>query len=69
MLIEDICDGLDLLPGDGLLETRGDGHHEERQSADPNDRGQQMKPVIHNRNKRIEIGDDALEGVHRNLYS
>jgi hypothetical protein len=69
MLIEDIGDGLDLLPCDGLLEARGDGHHEESQSADPNDRGQQMKPVVHDRNKRIEIRDDALEGVHRNLYS
>ena len=64
VLIEDICNGLDLWPGHRLLEAGRDGHDKERQAADPNHRGQQVKPVIDNGDEDIEIGHDALECVH-----
>ena len=32
--------------------------------ADPDDRGQQMKPVVDDRDERIEIGDDTLGRIH-----
>ena len=64
MLVERIGDRLDLLPGNRLLQPRSHGHDEERESADPDDRRQQVEPMIENRDQRIEIGDEALERVH-----
>ena len=65
VLIKHIGDGLNLVLGHGLLESRRDRHNQKRKAADPDDRGQQMKPVIDDWEERIEIGDDTLEGIHR----
>lgn len=64
MPIEDIGDRLDLFLGDRLLQSRGYGHDEEGESADPNDRCQEVKPMIDDRDQGIEVGEDALKGVH-----
>jgi hypothetical protein len=64
VLIEHIGDRLDLLLGDRLLQPWGHRHDEERESADPDDRRQQVKPMIDDGNQRIEVGDDALKSVH-----
>ena len=64
MLVEDVGDRLDLFFRHGLLEPGGDRHDQEGQSADPNHRGQEMEPVIDDRDQGIEVGDDALECVH-----
>ena len=64
VLVERIGDRLNLLLGNSLLQPRSDGHDEERESADPDDRRQQVDPMIDDRDQRIEIGDDALETVH-----
>lgn len=39
-------------------------HDEKCQAANPNDRREQMKPVVDDRNKDIEVGGDTLEGIH-----
>lgn len=64
MLVERIGDRLDLLLGNRLLEPRSHGHDEERESADPDDRRQQVEPMIENRDQRIEVGDEAFKGFH-----
>lgn len=64
VLIKDIGDGLNLFFCHGLLEPRRDSHDQKCEAADPDDRGQQMKPVVDDRDERIEIGDDALESIH-----
>jgi hypothetical protein len=64
MLIERIGDRLDLLLRDRLLQPRGHGHDEERDSADPDDRRHQVKPMIDDRNQCIEVCDEALKRVH-----
>ena len=64
MLIERIGDGLDLLLGDRLLQPRGYGHDEECESADPDDRRQQVKPMIDDRDQGIEVCNNVLKSVH-----
>jgi len=64
MLIERIGDRLDLFLGDRLLQPWRHRHDEERESADPDDRRQQVEPMIDDGNQRIEVGDDALKSVH-----
>ena len=64
MLIERIGDRLDLLLGDRLLQPRSHGHDEERESSDPDDRRQQVDPMIDDRDQRIKVSDDALKRVH-----
>jgi len=64
VLIERIGDRLDLFLGNRLLQPWGHRHDEERESADPDDRRQQVEPMIDDGNQRIEIGDDALKIVH-----
>ncbi len=64
MLVERIGDRLNLLLGNSLLQPRSDSHDEERESADPDDRRQQMDPMIDDRDQRIGIGDEAFEIVH-----
>ena len=64
MLIERIGNRLDLLLRDRLLQSRSHGHDEERKSADPDDRRQQVDPMINDRDQRIEVGDEALKVVH-----
>ena len=64
MLVERIGDRLNLLLGNRLLQPRSYGHDEERESADPDDRRQQVEPMIDDRDQRIEIGDEAFEIVH-----
>ena len=63
-LIEHIGDRLDLFPRDRFLQSGCYGHDEERESANPDDRSQQMEPMIDNRDEGIEVCDDALKGVH-----
>jgi len=67
MLIERIGDRLDLLLRDRLLQPRGHGHDEERDSADPDDRRHQVKPMIDDRDECMRIGNETLKGVH--LYN
>ena len=64
MLIERIGDRLDLLLRDHLLQPWGHSHDEERESADPDDRRQQVEPMIDDRDQRIKVGDEALKRVH-----
>lgn len=64
MLIERISNRLDLLLGNRLLQPRSHGHDEESESADPDDRRQQVDPMINDRDQRIEVGDEALKVVH-----
>lgn len=64
MLVERISDRLNLFLGNRLLQPRSYGHDEERESTDPDDRRQQMDPMIDDRDQRIEIGDEAFEIVH-----
>ncbi len=64
VLIKNVRDGLYLILWNGLLQPWCDGHDEERQAADPNDRRKQMKPVVDDRNEDVEIGRNALKGVH-----
>ncbi len=64
MLIEGIGDRLDLFLGDRLFQPWGHRHNEERESADPDDRRQQVEPMIDDGNQRIEVGDEALKRVH-----
>ena len=64
MLIKCIGDRLDLLLGNRLLQPRSHGHDEEGKSADPDDRRQQVYPMVENRDQRIDVGDEALERVH-----
>lgn len=64
VLVEDIRNGFDLFLWHGLLEPRRDRHDEKGEPADPYDRRQQMKPVVNDRDERIEIGEDTLESVH-----
>ena len=64
MLIERIGDRLDLLLGNRLFQPRSHGHDEERESADPDDRRQQVDPMIDDRDQRIKVGDEALKRIH-----
>lgn len=64
MLIEGIGNRLDLLLGHRLPQPRSHGHDEERESANPDDRRQQVDPMIDDRDQRIEVGDEALKIVH-----
>ncbi len=64
VLIKDIGNRLDLVLRDSLLQSGRDGHNEKGQAADPDHCRQKMKPVIDDRDKGIEIGDDTLKGVH-----
>ena len=64
MLIEGIGDRLDLFLRDRLLQPWGHSHDEECESADPDNRRQQVEPMIDDRDQRIEVGDEALENVH-----
>ena len=64
MLIEHIGDRLDLFLGDRFLQPRGHCHDEKGEPADPDDRSQQVEPMIDDRDQRIEVCDEALEGVH-----
>jgi hypothetical protein len=68
VLIEDVGDGLNLFLRHGLLKTRRHSHDQKREAADPNDRRQQMKPVVDDRDECIEIGKDTLQGVHRESF-
>ena len=67
MLIEHIGDRLDLFLGDRFLQPWGHCHDEKRESADPDDCGQQVEPMIDNRDERIEVCDDALKRVHKSV--
>jgi len=67
MLIERIGNRLDLLLGNSLPQPRCHGHDEERESADPDDRRQQVDPMIDDRDQRIEVGDEALKIFHIRL--
>jgi hypothetical protein len=62
--IKNVGDGLDLIFGNGFPQSWRHRHDEKRQPADPNDRGEQVKPVVDDRNEDIEIGGDALKSVH-----
>ena len=64
MLIERVGNRLDLLLGHRLPQPRSHGHDEERESANPDDRRQQVDPMIDDRDQRIEVGDEALKIVH-----
>ena len=64
MLIERIRDRLDLFLRDRLLQPRGHGYDEERESADPDDRRHQVQPMIDDWNQYIQVGDEALKRVH-----
>ena len=64
MLIERISNRFDLILGNRLLQPRSHGHDEERESADPDDRRQQVDPMVNDRDQRIEVGDEALKVVH-----
>ena len=64
MLIERIGDRLDLFLRDRLLQPWGHSHDEERESADPDDRRHQVKPMIDDRDQCIKVGDEALKRVH-----
>lgn len=64
VLVEDVRDRLDLFFRNRLLESWSDRHDEERQPADPDDGRQEMEPMVDDWDQRIEIGGDALEGVH-----
>jgi hypothetical protein len=64
MLIERIGNRLDLFLGNRLLQPRSHGHDEERESADPDDRREQVDPMIDDRDQRIEVGNEALKIVH-----
>ena len=64
MLIERIRDRLDLFLRNRLLQPRGHGDDEERESADPNDRRHQVKPMIDDRDQQMKVGDEALRRVH-----
>ena len=67
MLIEHIGDRLDLFLGDRFLQPRGHCHDEKRESADPDDCGQQVEPMIDDRDERIEVCDNALKSVHKSV--
>lgn len=67
VLIEHICDRLDLFLGDRFLQPRGHCHDEKRESADPDDCGQQVEPMIDDREERIEVCDYALKSVHKSV--
>ena len=64
MPIKNIRDGLNLILRYGLLQTWGDRHDEKRETADPNDCGEQMKPMIDDRNQDVEIGRNAFKSIH-----
>ena len=64
MLVERIGNRLNLLLGNRLLQPRSYCHDEERESANPDDRRQQVDPMIDDWDQRIEIGDEAFEIVH-----
>jgi hypothetical protein len=67
MLIEHIGDRFDLLLGNRLLQPRSHSHDEERESADPDDRRQQVDPMIKDRDQRIKVGDEAFKGFHEEM--
>jgi hypothetical protein len=69
VLIKGVGDRLDLSFRNGLLETGRHRHDEERQAADPDDRRQEMEPMVDDRDQRIQVGDDALECVHKDRYA
>ena len=60
VLIEHVGDRLDLLLGDRLLQAGCHGHDEKGEPADPNHGGQQMKPVVDDRDEGVEIDEDTL---------
>lgn len=64
MLIKRIGDRLDLLLRDRLLQAWRHSHDEKRKSSDPDDRRQQVDPMINDRDQRIEVGAEALKVVH-----
>ena len=64
MQLERVGDRLDLLPGNRLPQPRSHSHNEECESADPDDRRQQVEPMIDDRDQRIKVGDEALKRVH-----
>jgi len=64
MLIECIGNWLDLVPRDCCLQPRCHGNDEERQSADPDDRRDQVKPMIDDWNNCMRIGYEPLKGIH-----
>ena len=64
MLIERIGNRFDLFLGNRLFQPRSHGHDEERESADPDNRRQQVNPMIDDRDQRIKVSDDALKRVH-----
>ncbi len=69
MLIERVGDRLDLLLGNRLPQSRSHGHNEECESADPDDRRQEVKPMIDDWDQRIEVGDNALKGIHEQMVN
>ena len=60
MLIEGVGDRLDLFLGDCFLQSGSHGQDEEGEPADPDDCRQQVKPMIDDRDQRIEVCEDAL---------
>ena len=64
VLVKNVRDGFNLFLWNGLLQSRCDGHDEKCQATDPNDRREQMKPVIDDRNQNVEVGRNALKSVH-----
>ena len=64
MLIERVGDRLDLFLRDCQLQPGCHGNDEECESADPDDRRQQVKPMIDDRDQRVRIGNEAAKRVH-----
>lgn len=62
--VKNIRDGFDLILWNSFLQSWGDRHDEKCETADPNDRGEQMKPVIDDRNQDIEIGRNTFKSIH-----
>lgn len=64
MLIEDIGNRLDLLLRNRLFQPGSHSDDEECESADPDDRRYQMKPMVDDRNQRTKVGGETLRRVH-----
>ncbi len=64
MPIKNVRNGFNLVLRNGFLEPRCHRHNEKREAADPDDRREQMKPVVDDRNEDIEVSGDTFERVH-----
>jgi hypothetical protein len=64
MLIERIGDRLDLFLRNRRLQARRHGDDKKRKPADPDDRRQQMKPMIDDRDQRMRANNEALKPIH-----